>query len=442
MAGPRTSRATAIVAARSSSSASGTPRIFVSGLARKFCTITSWMPPYSRATPRIAKIESARSARVSPMPIRMPVVNGTLLRPASSSTRSRTAGSLSGLPKCGPPRSVNSRDAVVSSIMPMEGATGLSRWKSCQLEHARVQVREQAGLLQDPDGHGPDVGQRVVVAVRVQPLPGLRPARLRLVAQGEQGFLAAEGGTVRGDPQHLVRRQVRALQPPGHRHERAVTAAVAAQPGQRDEDLARVGDDAGPARRGQPAVPGPAGVAEQFGQLVPAGVQQHGRLGGIQGLAVPGPGQRPAHRAGGRLRFWLSWGAGTTGGGRVSAHPPHPRWCLARPRPAIPGRAAGPPSRSCRRPGPLAPGPLVINRLVLPQQHQSLITAGPLMAGLAGLVVRGRRHARAAAPPSPAAGRVSPWLSDSARVSGQTAPRDGRGGRRERRARGGWCGSR
>ena len=61
------------------------------------------------------------------------MVNGTLLRPASSSTRSRTAGSLSGLPKCGPPRSVNSRAAVVSSIMPMDGATGLSRWKSCQL---------------------------------------------------------------------------------------------------------------------------------------------------------------------------------------------------------------------------------------------------------------------------------------------------------------------
>ncbi len=131
--GPSTSRVTAIVAARSSSSASGTPRIFVSGLARKFCTITSWMPPYSRATPRIAKIDSARSASVSPMPIRIPVVNGTLLRPASSSTRSRTAGSLSGLPKCGPPGSVNSRSAVVSSIMPIDGATGLSRWKSCQL---------------------------------------------------------------------------------------------------------------------------------------------------------------------------------------------------------------------------------------------------------------------------------------------------------------------
>ncbi len=123
---------TAMVAARSSRSASGTPRILVSGLARKFCTMTSWMPPYSRATWRIAKMDSARSVSVSPMPMRIPVVNGTPERPASSRTRSRTAGSLSGLPKCGPPRSVNSRAAVVSSIMPIDGATGLSRWKSAQ----------------------------------------------------------------------------------------------------------------------------------------------------------------------------------------------------------------------------------------------------------------------------------------------------------------------
>src|SRR6202034_1433183 len=177
--GPSTSLATAIVAARSSRSASGTPRILVSGWARKFCTMTSWMPRYSRATPRIAKIESARSATVSPMPIRMPVVNGTLLRPASSSTRSLTAGSLSGLPKCGPPR--------------------------------RVEMRQQAGLLEHPDRHRPDVGQRVVVAVRVQPLPGLRPPVLRPVAEREQRLLAAERRSPGRDLDDLVRRQVGAV---------------------------------------------------------------------------------------------------------------------------------------------------------------------------------------------------------------------------------------
>ena len=45
-------------------------------------------------------------------------------RPASSSTRSRTAGSLSGLPTCA------GTCAVVSSIIPIDGATGFSRCSS------------------------------------------------------------------------------------------------------------------------------------------------------------------------------------------------------------------------------------------------------------------------------------------------------------------------
>ncbi len=96
--GPSTRRETAIVAARSSRSASGSFAIAVSGFARKFWTITSCTCPSAREADRIAKIDSARSVRFSPMPIRMPVVNGTPTRPASVSARSRTAGSLSGLP--------------------------------------------------------------------------------------------------------------------------------------------------------------------------------------------------------------------------------------------------------------------------------------------------------------------------------------------------------
>ncbi len=98
MRGPSISRATATVAARSPSSASGIRAIAVSGFARKFWMITSWMPPYARATRRIANSVSTRSAGVSPMPTSRPVVNGIAIRPASSSTRRRTAGSLSGEP--------------------------------------------------------------------------------------------------------------------------------------------------------------------------------------------------------------------------------------------------------------------------------------------------------------------------------------------------------
>ena len=120
-------------------------------------------------------------------------------------------------------------------------------------QHAGVQVREQAGLLQHADRHGPHVGQRVVVAVRVQPLLRLVPAVFRPVAQGEQGFLAAERGALAGDVQDLVRFQVQVLQAVRDGGERAVAAAVPAQPGQRDEDLARVRDDLGRPAASRPA---------------------------------------------------------------------------------------------------------------------------------------------------------------------------------------------
>lgn len=55
-------RATATVATRSSSSASGMPRIAVSGLARKFWMISSCTPWYERATRRSANSDSARSS--------------------------------------------------------------------------------------------------------------------------------------------------------------------------------------------------------------------------------------------------------------------------------------------------------------------------------------------------------------------------------------------
>ena len=157
-------------------------------------------------------------------------------------------------------------------------------------EHARVEVRQQAGLLQDADGHGPHVGQGVVVAVRVQPFFRLVPSLLRPVAEGEQGFLAAQFGALAGDVEDLVGLQVQAVQPVRHGRERAVAAAVPAQPGQRDEDLARVGDDRGPVGRLQAGVPGAARVFQEPVQVVTAGVQQDGGLVQVERLAVPGPG--------------------------------------------------------------------------------------------------------------------------------------------------------
>ncbi len=208
-------------------------------------------------------------------------------------------------------------------------------------------MRQQAGLLEHPDRHRADVGQGVVVAVRVEPFPRLVPPVLRTVAEREQRLLAAERRSLGRDLDDLVRRQVRALQPAGDRGERAVAAAVPAQPGQRDEDLAGVGDDPGPARALQPGVPGPRGVAEELGELIAPGMQERGGLARVQGLAVPGPGQRAAQRAVGGPGL----GSGSrrllrrTGGGPGDTHglqtKPDGSGLLARPGQA--GQATGSP---------------------------------------------------------------------------------------------------
>ena len=67
-----------------------------------------------------------RSRRVSPMPIKSPVVIGMPSSPAERSVSSRLAGTLSGEPKCGPPRA-HKRSAALSSMMPIDTLTGLSR---------------------------------------------------------------------------------------------------------------------------------------------------------------------------------------------------------------------------------------------------------------------------------------------------------------------------
>ena len=82
-----------------------------------------------------------RSRLVSPMPIRMPEVNGTFAAPAPAIVASRTAGTLSGEPKCEPPF-CDKRSAAVSSMIPcdtdtarkMRNATALLKLHHPQLE--------------------------------------------------------------------------------------------------------------------------------------------------------------------------------------------------------------------------------------------------------------------------------------------------------------------
>ena len=95
---PRISRATAIVHNNSTSLASGTSAMRVPGLARKFWMMTSWIWPYWSLSARSASSASMRSRRVSPIPMRMPLVNGTCAAPAAAIVARRTEGRLSGEP--------------------------------------------------------------------------------------------------------------------------------------------------------------------------------------------------------------------------------------------------------------------------------------------------------------------------------------------------------
>ncbi len=110
-------------------------------------------------------------------------------------------------------------------------------------EHAGVQVRQQARLVEHRLGGAGEVLQRRRAAERRQLLARRAVAQLRLVAEREQRLAAAGGGAGAGDLQHLVERQVRALAALRRRRERAVVADVAAELRQRDEDLRRVRDE-------------------------------------------------------------------------------------------------------------------------------------------------------------------------------------------------------
>jgi len=188
------------------------------------------MCPYCRASARSANSDSARSRAVSPMPIRIPVVNGIA-----------THGRLL------------VRGAVVRGagrpVQPLgRGLQHHPHARRDRLEprhlfprhHAGIEVREQAGLFDHEDGHRAHVIERGGVAARGQPGARLGPAGLGSVPEREQRFFAPGGGAGARDVEHLLGRQERRLQPIRRRRERAVPAAVAAQARQGDEDLSAV----------------------------------------------------------------------------------------------------------------------------------------------------------------------------------------------------------
>ncbi len=92
--------------------------------------------------------------------------------------------------------------------------------------------------------HLGEIGEGRVMAEPSQVLARRGIAQFGLVAQCEQRLMAAGAGTGAGDRQHLVGVEIGGLAATRRMGEGAVMADVAAQLGQRDEDLARIGHEA------------------------------------------------------------------------------------------------------------------------------------------------------------------------------------------------------
>ena len=125
--GGKITRASAIASRCTSAGQAGERCMRVPGFGRKFWTMTSWICPWRAWLSAIASSAAIRSSRVSPIPTRMPVVNGIASSPAASRVARRRSGVLSGDPAW---QSRSSRS--VSSIMPWDGATVLSRASSSE----------------------------------------------------------------------------------------------------------------------------------------------------------------------------------------------------------------------------------------------------------------------------------------------------------------------
>ena len=126
-------------------------------------------------------------------------------------------------------------------------------------EHAGIEMRQQAGLLEHGVGGAREILERRRAAEVGQLIARRAVAQLRFVAEREERLATARGRAGGGDLDHLVDRQVGALAPARRGGERAVVAHVAAQLRQRDEDLRRIGDEAARA-----CVPQAAGLGRQI----------------------------------------------------------------------------------------------------------------------------------------------------------------------------------
>ena len=103
---------------------------------------------------------------------------------------------------------------------------------------SRIDVRQEARLLQDQTSYFCEIGERGFVAELAQFRPCDAIAQFRLVPEGEQSLLASGLPASLCDGEGPLRKQIRAFALPGRAGEGAIVADVTAELRERDEDLA------------------------------------------------------------------------------------------------------------------------------------------------------------------------------------------------------------
>ncbi len=186
-------------------------------------------------------------------------------------------------------------------------------------ERAGVGVGEQARLLHHEAAHVGEILDRRRVSLRLEPLARRRVAQLGALAQGEERLVAPGLASGAGDGEDLLGGEVRRGEAGRRLGEGAVAAAVAAEHGERHEDLGGEGDPA-PVR---PVAHDP-GQGRELGQggAEQIGVGEH--VGQSRG--------RPRRRRGPPATACGPRGRGRPGCRRRAAAPPRrPTWRRRRP---------------------------------------------------------------------------------------------------------------
>ena len=169
----------------------GTSAIRVPGLGRKFWMMISWICPWASCRSRNASSASIRSHRVSPMPMRMPVVNGTPLLARHADAREPRHRILVGRAIMRPSPLARGARAALSSITPCEIETLRSAARSDASSRPGLTCGNRPVSSNTETRGFRQIRQRRPWPRRCEVVTRRPVAKLRLVAEREQRLLAA-----------------------------------------------------------------------------------------------------------------------------------------------------------------------------------------------------------------------------------------------------------